>query len=86
LEGVFGISIATDPIMCKISDKLKLCSCKTKDLSKLKYYWVLNRPSEQSMFILGEIIMPAMIGEDLEQFNIVTLQNLLNPKAVLMLT
>jgi hypothetical protein len=64
--------------MCKISDKIKLCSCKTKNVDRLKHYWVLNRPEKKDIEMLGSIIPPADIGEKIEKFNITTLRKQLN--------
>ena len=64
--------------MCKVSDKLKLCSCKTENVEKLRHYWVLNRPFKRGDSILGTILPPADIGEQLEKLNIHTLQKQLN--------
>lgn len=64
--------------MCKVSDKLTLCSCKTEDVTTLKHYWVLKRTFNRGMYIIGSIVPPADIGEDLNQYNISTLETLLN--------
>ena len=64
--------------MCKVSDKIKLCSCKAQHVERLKHYWVLNRPEKKDEFILGSIIPPANIGERVEKFNINTLRRQLN--------
>lgn len=64
--------------MCKVSDKLKLCSCKTEDVQTLKHYWVLKRPFKTEDYLLGSIVPPADIGEELEKYNIITLQKILN--------
>jgi hypothetical protein len=29
--------------MCKVSSKLKLCTCAVPDVSRLRFYWVLHR-------------------------------------------
>ena len=64
--------------MCKVSDKLKLCSCKADNVEKLKHYWVLNRHNGQNYETLGSIIPPPDIGEIAEKYNIETLLKLLN--------
>jgi hypothetical protein len=64
--------------MCKISDKLKLCSCRIENVQRLKHYWVLNRPEDKGVFILGEIVPPADIGERVEKYNINSLRKQLN--------
>ena len=64
--------------MCKVSDKLKLCSCKTGNAQQLKHYWVLNRPEDKGVYTLGDIIPPADIGEQVEKYNIHSLRKQLN--------
>ncbi len=64
--------------MCKVSDKLKLCSCNTNDARNLKHYWVLNKPACKDEFIVGDILPPANIGEQVEKFNINSLRKQLN--------
>lgn len=45
--------------MCTISDKLKLCTCKTKDVYRLKNFWVLHRFVDgKDLEVVGETIMP----------------------------
>lgn len=64
--------------MCKVSDQLKLCSCKTKNVEDLKHYWVLKRHNGEHNCIVGEAILPANIGEDVDKVNIRTLRKMLN--------
>ncbi|MEI7802199.1 MAG: hypothetical protein WCI97_06125 [Bacteroidota bacterium] len=64
--------------MCKVSDKLKLCSCKTEIVETLKHYWILSRPNGTEGNIIGEIMPPAYIGEQMEHLNESTLRKLLN--------
>ena len=64
--------------MCKVSDKLKLCSCKTEIVETLKHYWILNRPNGFDARMLGTIMPPANIGEQMERLNESTLRKLLN--------
>jgi hypothetical protein len=64
--------------MCKISNKIKLCSCKTAHVESLKHYWILHRPENKDEFNLGEILPPAYIGEETEKFNVNALRTQLN--------
>jgi hypothetical protein len=64
--------------MCKISDKLKLCTCRTENVQSLKHYWVLNRHEALDSYVLGSIIPPADIEEQVEKYNLNTLRKLLN--------
>ena len=64
--------------MCEISDKLKLCTCKT-NVSGLKNTWTYYKykgPGETNM--MGEPIMPVELDPALEKANIELLQQLLN--------
>ena len=64
--------------MCKVSDKLKLCSCETENVENLKHYWVLNRPIARGDRTLGSLMPPADIGEYFEKLNINSLRKQLN--------
>jgi hypothetical protein len=67
--------------MCTVSDQLKLCSCKTKDVKSLKHYWRLRREKEENEFrvcIMGSIIPPANIGEKAHEMNENTILKQLN--------
>ncbi len=64
--------------MCKVSDQLRLCSCKATNVEKLKHYWILKRHDGGSNCIIGDAILPANIGEDANKVNISTLSIMLN--------
>ncbi len=64
--------------MCKVSDQLKLCSCKTKQVEDLKHYWILKRHNGEQNCIFGEAILPVNIGEAADKVNIKTLTKMLN--------
>ena len=64
--------------MCKVSDKLKLCTCKTKNVGQLKHYWILKRPTKKTHFVVGEMILPADIGEAADKLNQKTILKQLN--------
>ena len=64
--------------MCKISDKLKLCTCKTDNVEQLKHYWILKRHNGQNNCIYGEAILPANIGEQSDRINEKTILKMLN--------
>lgn len=64
--------------MCKVSDKLKLCTCKTKNVERLKHYWILKRHNGQNNCIVGEAILPANIGEQANKINEKALLKMLN--------
>jgi hypothetical protein len=64
--------------MCKISEKLKLCTCASPDIESLDHYWVLYRPGIQFEFMVGEIMPPYELKRDLNKVNRRTLLKLLN--------
>lgn len=64
--------------MCQVSDKIKLCSCKTKNVEQLKHYWIIKRRNKDTSFIVGEIMMPAEIGEENHKINQDIILNQLN--------
>ena len=64
--------------MCKISDKLKLCTCNTNNVEQLKHYWILRRPNGPNICLFGEAFLPANIGEQLDLINEKTILKMLN--------
>jgi hypothetical protein len=65
--------------MCEVSDKLKLCSCKTEDVQKLKHYWILQRPFRRGgPSVMGTVIPPADFGTTLEKINVSQIKKQLN--------
>lgn len=64
--------------MCKVSDKLKLCTCGVDDINELPHYWILYKYADKGIWRVGQPIFPAVIGERTETHNIDTLQKLLN--------
>jgi hypothetical protein len=64
--------------MCKVSTKLKLCSCKIDNVESLPHYWILHTRTGMEQHIVGEAMMPAPIDEESAQYNSNTLKRLLN--------
>jgi len=64
--------------MCQVSEKIKLCTCKTKNVEQLKHYWRIKRRSKKAYSIVGEISMPADIGEENDKLNKDNILNQLN--------
>lgn len=64
--------------MCLISSNLKLCTCKTKNVQQLKNYWVLQRPTDETISVIGEMILPVDIGEQADKLNQKTILKQLN--------
>ena len=44
--------------MCKISDKLKLCTCKTENIEQLKNYWILYKYHKSDIIMMGLPMLP----------------------------
>jgi hypothetical protein len=65
--------------MCTISTKLKLCTCKTKDIYSLKNFWVLHRLVEgKNEMVLGEVMQPyinPLVDVELNNKTILSLLN-----------
>lgn len=64
--------------MCIINNKIKLCTCNNNDLSELKNYWILKRPKEETLWVVGEMLLPANISYSAESANKKTLLKQLN--------
>lgn len=65
--------------MCKVSDKLLLCTCKAENVDSLKNYWVLYRRNKnKDMMIMGSMIMPYAPEENVEKYNEEMLLKLMN--------
>ena len=64
--------------MCKVSNQLKLCSCKTNNVEKLKHYWILKRHNGEDNSIMGITFLPANIGKAADKINIKSLGTMLN--------
>lgn len=64
--------------MCTISDKLKLCTCKTKRVDQLEHVWFLKRPNDKNICVFGEMMFPAEIGEKADELNQKTILTQLN--------
>ena len=64
--------------MCKISDKLKLCTCNTNNIEDLKNYWILKRLNGQNNCLVREAFLPANNGKQLDLINEKTILKMLN--------
>lgn len=66
--------------MCKVSDKLKLCTCKTEDIERLKNYWILYKYHKSDIIMMGEPMLPQYyeIGKETNEYNYNKLEELLN--------
>lgn len=64
--------------MCRVSEKLKLCTCEF-DPDKTKYYWELSRyNSEKDLNIMGTTLPPVEINPENDALNRKLLSKLLN--------
>ena len=64
--------------MCRLSDKLKLCTCGT-EVHKLKNYWVFHRFTKgQFINVVGEVMLPAYTDPSDHAYNKQLLPKLLN--------
>jgi hypothetical protein len=65
--------------MCKISDKIKFCTCKAKSSDSLKNYWVFHR-YDKGRFdgIVGTCNLPVLMDEDIVNYNEETLLKRVN--------
>jgi len=65
--------------MCKITSKIKFCTCKAASTERLKHYWCLYRRNKyKNEMLIGEPIMPYE-WKDLDfEDNKILLENRLN--------
>lgn len=64
--------------MCKLSDKLSLCSCEA-DIDYDKNHWVLNRfRADKNIISVGIPVWPTFIDSEIENHNTVLLTGMLN--------
>ena len=66
--------------MCKISNSLKLCTCKTDAIEQSNNYWLLYKYSKSDLIIVGEPILPQWfdIGKENDQYNHKKIETMLN--------
>lgn len=56
--------------MCKVSNKIKFCTCKAASVESLKHYWVFYKyAKDKNMMILGEAAMPYTMDPSTHIFN-----------------
>jgi hypothetical protein len=65
--------------MCRLSAKLKLCTCEVASVAELAGFWVLHRfkPGKQEL-IIGELVMPDELDARVETYNLSMLKQRLN--------
>lgn len=65
--------------MCKITTKIKLCTCKANSTEKLQQYWCLYRFNKnKNEMIVGEVILPNYLLDINYEVNKVVLEKRLN--------
>jgi hypothetical protein len=56
--------------MCRVSTKIKFCTCSASSPEKLKHYWVFHRFIEgKDVMVIGEPVMPFDIDRETNSFN-----------------
>lgn len=62
--------------MCQVSEKIKFCSCATKNAHNLKHYWVWHQYNkEKNLMIVGEVYLPNFIVDTHKKINKTTILN-----------
>lgn len=65
--------------MCKITSKIKFCTCKASSPEKLQQYWCLYRfNKDKNEMIVGEVILPNYMLDITYEVNKVVLEKRLN--------
>jgi hypothetical protein len=65
--------------MCKVSDKIKFCTCKAKSTEQLKNYWVFHRFIKGKFeLVIGQPMLPFLIDEQTHLLNRETLLKRVN--------
>ena len=44
--------------MCLLTDKIKLCTCKSTNVNALKHYWILHRYNKHKNIDIVDLLMP----------------------------
>jgi hypothetical protein len=56
--------------MCKLSHRLKLCTCDVPDISELEHYWVLHRFNPQKHgTVRGRVARPDTLDVRVDVYN-----------------
>lgn len=56
--------------MCRVSNKIKLCSCATDNVETLKHYWIFHKYDQNRHYdILGELMEPYSTDPEIELYN-----------------
>jgi hypothetical protein len=56
--------------MCKLSEKLKLCTCNARSVAALKHYWVLFRfDATKNRMVRGRVSLPDRLDAKVEAYN-----------------
>jgi len=65
--------------MCKITSKIKFCTCKASSNEKLQHYWCLYRfNKDKNEMIVGNVILPDYLLDINYEVNKVVLEKRLN--------
>jgi hypothetical protein len=56
--------------MCKVSNKIKFCTCHVDDMDDLPHFWIFHSyHEEQELMVVGSPIMPVAIDEATDLIN-----------------
>lgn len=56
--------------MCKLDERLKLCTCDVPSVSALEHYWVLYRfDEEKNHMVIGRVRLPDKLDAEVEAYN-----------------
>jgi hypothetical protein len=66
--------------MCRVSEKIKFCTCGVSSTANLKHYWVFFRHNKKkNQFIIGDVMMPPQLAStDVDAYNEAFLQKRVN--------
>lgn len=65
--------------MCRVSPRLKLCTCDGRKVSRLAHYWVLYRfDPNKNVRVIGRVATPDALDPRAEAYNRATLLKRLN--------
>ncbi|MBS1756728.1 MAG: hypothetical protein JSU03_05575 [Bacteroidetes bacterium] len=69
--------------MCIVSDKLKLCTCKTENVEQFKHYWILYKYQKSGIDLVGIPMLPQEweIGKETDEYNYRRLEKMLNAES-----
>jgi len=65
--------------MCRVSNKIKFCTCKDGSLDRLKHYWIFHKyDKEWQVDVLGSMVEPFKLDAETNLYNEETLLKRVN--------